>query len=134
MPARNCTVMKYRFQLSPYTEARVIEGISVTQAGRIGLPKLFLTTQGIQRGAKAYLYWDEEKGAIAIEFTRQDDATAFPIVFTQRYGAFITARRFFQAHGLSTDAHAGRYAYARKAGAAIGVPEARSNLVVIRLR
>jgi hypothetical protein len=126
--------MRYRFQPSPYTEGRAIEGISVTQAGRIGLPKFFLTTQGIQPGTKAYLYWDEESQAIAIEFTQQGDATAFPIVFTQGYGAFITARRFFQAHGLKTDAHAGRYAYVRKTGAAIGLLEARSSVFVIRLR
>jgi hypothetical protein len=125
--------MKYRFQLSPYTEVRAIEGILVTQAGRIGLPKFFLTTQGIQRGAKAYLYWDAENRAIAIEFTRQGDATAFPIVFTQRYGAFITARRFFQAHGLDVGTHAGRYSYVRETGAAIRVPEARSSLIVIGL-
>jgi hypothetical protein len=128
------TFMKYRFQPSPYTEVRAIEGVSVTQAGRIGLPKFFLTTQSIQRGTKAYLYWDAENRAIAIEFTRQGDATAFPIVFTQHYGAFITARRFFQAHGLNSNAYAGRYAYARKVGAAIGVPEAESSLFVIRFR
>jgi hypothetical protein len=126
--------MKYRFRPAPYTERRAIEGISVTQAGRIGLPKFFLTTQGIQRGTKAYLYWDAGNRAIAIEFTQQGDATAFPIVFTQSYGAFITARRFFQAHGLDAGPHTGRYSYVRETGAAIGLPEAQANLFVIGLR
>lgn len=126
--------MKYRFQPSPYTEVRVIGGISVTQTGRIGLPKFFLTTQGIQRGTKAYLYWDAENRAIAIEFTQQGDATAFPIVFTQGYGAFITAGRFFQANDLHADTHTGRYSYVRETGATIGLPEARSSVFVIRLR
>ncbi len=102
--------------------------------GRIGLPKFFLTTQGIQRGMKAYLYWDSEMRAIAIEFTHRDDATAFPIVFTQKYGAFITAARFFQIHGLDAGAHKGRYSYVREAGEAIGIPKAASEVFVIRLR
>jgi hypothetical protein len=126
--------MKYSLQLSPYIPGRAIDGISVTKMGRIGLPKFFLTTQGIQRGMKAYLYWDSEIRAMAIEFTHRDDATAFPIVFTQKYGAFITAVRFFQAHGLDAGTHKGRYSYTRKAGEAIGLPEARSSLFVIRLR
>jgi len=126
--------MRYSFQLSPYTTMRAIDGVSVTKAGRISLPKFFLTTHGIRRGMKAYLYWDTETRAMAIEFTRQGDATAFPIVFTQRYGAFIGARRFFQAHDLDVAAHVGRYPYGRETGEAIGMPEAKSSLFVIRLR
>lgn len=126
--------MTYHFQQSPYTQARAIEGVSVTKTGRIGLPKFFLTTQGIQRGIKAYLYWDSETHAIAIEFTHRDDATAFPIVFTHKYGAFISSRRFFQAHDLDASEHTARYSYTREAGEAIGLPEARSSLFVIRLR
>lgn len=120
--------MKYSLQLSPYTQARVIDGISVTKTGRIGLPKYFLTTQGIQRGMKAYLYWDAETRSVAIEFTHRDDATAFPIVFTQKYGAFITAARFFQTHGLDAGAHTGRYSYACETGEALGISEAMSSL------
>jgi hypothetical protein len=126
--------MKYHFQLSPYTQVRAIDGVSVTKAGRIGLPRFFLTTHGIQHGTKANLYWDSDTRAIAIEFTQQVDATVFPIVFTQRYGAFISARRFFRIHSLNVDAHVGRYPYARETGEAIGLPEAASEVFVVRLR
>jgi hypothetical protein len=125
--------MKYDFQPTPFTQIRAIDGISITRAGRIGLPKFFLTTQGIQPGMKAYLYWDSETRSIAIEFTGQGDATAFPIVFTKGYGAFISASRFFSAHGIDASEHTGRYSYTREAGAAIGIPEAMSSLFVIRL-
>jgi hypothetical protein len=126
--------MKYSFQLSPYTQVRAIDGVSVTKVGRIGLPKFFLTTHGIKRGARAYLYWDSETRAMAIEFSRQADATAFPIVFTQHYGAFINARRFFRIHSLDADAHMGRYSYVRETGEAIGLPGAASEVFVVRLR
>ncbi len=126
--------MRYNFQLSPYIPVRTIDGISVTKAGRIGLPKFFLTTHGIQQGTKAYLYWDSETRAMAIEFTRRADATAFPIVFTQHYGAFINGRRFFRIHNLDAGAHTGRYSYVRETGEAIGLPEAASEIFVVRLR
>jgi hypothetical protein len=126
--------MKYAFHLSPYTPARAIDGISVTKAGRIGLPKFFLATHGIERGTKAYLYWDSETRAMAIEFTRRADATAFPIVFTRHYGAFINARRFFRIHSLDAGAHTGRYSYVRETGEAIGLPEAASEVFVVRLQ
>jgi hypothetical protein len=126
--------MSYRFRLSPYNQPRVIEGISVTKTGRIGLPKFFLSRHGVERGTKAYLYWDAETRAIAIEFARQNDATAFPIVFTQSYGAFINARRFFRTHNLDAGAQKGRYAYARETGEAIGLPEPASEVFVISLR
>jgi hypothetical protein len=126
--------MKYSFQHSPYTQGRVIDGISVTKTGRIGLPKFFLTTQGIQRGARARLYWESETRSIAIEFTGQANATAFPIVYTQKYGAFINAPRFFRAHSLDAAAYKGRYSYSRETGEALGIPKATSSLFVIRLR
>jgi hypothetical protein len=93
--------MSNRFTLTPYTTSRVIEGLSVTSAGRIGLTKAFITTHGVERGTRAHMYWDATKKAIAFEFTREFDASAYPVLFTRQYGAFINARRFFRWHRLN---------------------------------
>jgi hypothetical protein len=121
------------FQLSPYTTARTIEGVSVTAAGRIGLPKLFLTTYHITPHMKVNLYWDADVRTMAMAFTQRADATAFPIVFTQSCAAFISARRFFQVHNLDTNAQAGRYSYSRHDGAAVGIPEAGPRVFLVQL-
>ena len=126
--------MKYSFQKSPYTQTRVIDGISITKAGRIGLSKFFITTQDIQRAMRANLYWDSENQAIAIGFTRTHDPASFPIVFTQKYGAFINANRFFRANGLDPSACKGRYSYSHQDGEAIGIPEATSSIFIVPLR
>jgi hypothetical protein len=126
--------MKYSFQRSPYTQARVIDGISITKAGRIGLSKFFITTQDVQRAMRADLYWDSEAKAIAIDFTRDDDPASFPIIFTRKYGAFINAGRFFQANGLDPSTYKGRYSYSRRGGEAVGIPEATSRVFLIRLQ
>lgn len=125
--------MKYSFQKSPYIQARVIDSISITKAGRIGLSKFFITMQGIQRAVKVNLYWDPENQAIAIDFTGHDDPAAFPIVFTQQYGAFINANRFFRANSLDPSTYKGRYSYSRQDGKAIGIPGATSNVFVITI-
>ncbi len=127
-------MMKYSFQRSPYSKLRVIDSISITKAGRIGLSKFFIATQDVQRGTRANLYWDSENQAIAIDFTRMDDPTAFPIIFTQQYGAFINANKFFRANGLDPSTYKGRYFYSRQDGKAIGIPEATSNTFIVPLR
>jgi hypothetical protein len=67
------------------------------------------------------MYWDANTKAIALVFTRKADATAYPILFTQQYGAFITARRFFRSHRLDPAEYARRYPYLELNGDAIGV-------------
>jgi hypothetical protein len=125
--------MKYSFRKSSYTPARVIDGISITKAGRIGLSKFFVTTQGVQRATKAHLYWDSDNQAIAIDFTRTDDPTAFPIIFTQQYGAFISASRFFRVNSLDPSAYKGRYTYSCQDGEALGIAEAASSVFIVQL-
>jgi hypothetical protein len=105
----------------------------VTKAGRIGLSKFFVTTQGIQRGMRAMFYWDSGSHTIAIDFTARRDATAFPIVFTQKYGAFISSSRFFRTNNLDTGAYKGRYSYSCQDGEAIGIPEATSKVFLVQL-
>jgi hypothetical protein len=72
------SAMNYSFTLTPHNQPRVIEGMSVTRTGRIGLTKYFITTHDIARGARAYMYWDSTNETIAVEFTPKPDATAYP--------------------------------------------------------
>jgi hypothetical protein len=113
--------------------SRTIEGLSVTRAGRIGLTKAFITTHGIERGMRANMYWDAPRKALAFDFTRQGDASAFPVLFTQQYGAFISARRFFRWHRLNLSEHSGRYPYSKLDGEAMGIGAAGSSVFVVDL-
>jgi hypothetical protein len=126
--------MSHRFTLTPYTTSRVIDGLSVTRAGRIGLAKAFIATHGIERGMRAYMYWDATKKAIAFEFTRNADATAYPVLFTQQYGAFISARRFFRSHHLTPIEYAGRYPYSKLNGENVGLADASASVFVVELK
>src|ERR1700733_13588241 len=103
------STMNHSFTLTPHSLPRIIEELSITKTGRIGLPKHFITTHGIERGTRAYMYWDVTNKAIALEFTQKDDATAYPVRFTRQYGAFITATRFFCSHHLDLAEYARRY-------------------------
>lgn len=124
---------RHRFTLTPYTTSRSIEGLSVTRAGRIGLTKAFITEHNVKRGMRAPMYWDATKTAVAFYFTRQADASAFPVLFTQQYGAFINARRFFRWHRLNLSEHSGRYPYSELDGEAVGIGSAGSSVFVVDL-
>jgi hypothetical protein len=119
--------------LTPYTTSRVIDGLSVTSAGRVGLTKAFITTYGVEPGMRAYMYWDATKKAMAFAFTRQADATAYPIIFTRQYGAFISARRFFRWHRLDLGEYSRRYPYSELDGEAVGLGVAGFSVFVVEL-
>ena len=82
---------------------------------------------------RAYMYWDADTTAIALAFTRKADATAYPVLFTQQYGAFITASRFFRSHHLDPAEYARRYPYSVLNGDAIGLAEADARVFVVEL-
>lgn len=114
--------MQYNFQHSPYTQERMIgDFLSITSPGRIGLPKRFLARYSIQRGVRAILYWDAESRTLAIAFTGEADPAAHPVGFTQKYGAFINAARFFRHHQLNPSKFVGRYPYTVSAGPDVGI-------------
>lgn len=113
--------MQYNFQPAPYTQDRFIDGLSITAAGRIGLPKYFLTKHRIPRESRANLYWDAETQTLAIEFTHKADAATYPLSFTQRYGGFINAARFFRNQHLKPKEYMGRYSYTVSTGSDVGI-------------
>lgn len=112
----------------------MIEGISITKAGRIGLTRYFITTHGIERSMRANMYWDAANAVIALEFTREADDAAYPIRFTRQYGAFINASRFFRSHDLDTTGYARRYPYSKLNGEVIGLTKASASVFVIGLK
>jgi predicted type IV restriction endonuclease len=113
--------MQYNFKVTPNTQDRFIDGVSITAAGRIGLPKHFLTKHRIQRERRASLYWDAERQSLAIEFTHEANAAAYPLSFTQRYGGFINAARFFRNQKIKPKDYVGRYPYSVSAGSDVGI-------------
>lgn len=125
--------MKYSFTRTSHDQPRIIEGLSITKAGRIGLPKYFITAHGIERGMRAYMYWDANTKAIALTFTRKADATAYPVLFTCEHGAFITANRFFRAHHLDPAEYVRRYPYSVLDGDTVGLIAAGARVFVLEL-
>ncbi|HSW99970.1 MAG TPA: hypothetical protein VLH38_02970 [Patescibacteria group bacterium] len=126
--------MRFNFQKTSYNQPRVIEGISVTKTGRIGLTKFFITSHGIEKGMRAYMYWDPTNKAIAIDFTKNNDAEAYPVGFTQQYGAFINASKFFKLYHLNLNVYARRYPYVKLNGGTIGLPKASAGVFFVDLK
>jgi hypothetical protein len=128
--------MQYNFKPTPYTQDRLIgDFLSITSAGRIGLSKYFLTKHRIQRNCQANLYWDAETQTLAVEFTHEAEAAGHPTCFTQRYGGFINAARFFRNQQLKPRDYAGRYPYAVSQGLDVGIAtNARVFIVSLRQR
>jgi hypothetical protein len=125
--------MQYNFKPTPYTPDRFIDGLSVTAAGRIGLSKYFLSKHHIERECRANLYWDAEAHTLAIEFTHQADTAAHPVRFTQRYGGFINATRFFKNQQVNPKDYVGRHPYTVSAGSDIGIAT-DSYVFIVQLR
>lgn len=67
------------------------------------------------------MYWDKEKKAIAVGFTNENDLSAYPVVFTRQYGAFISASRFFRANQINPAEYARRYPYQRLPAKVVGL-------------
>jgi hypothetical protein len=82
---------------------------------------------------RAYMYWDPTNKALAFEFTRKTDTTAYPVSFTRQYGAFINARIFFRSHRLELMKYASRYPYSKLSGEVIGLADASSSVFVVEL-
>lgn len=117
-----------------YTADRIIDDMSITRAGRFGLPKYFLQLHGIREGMRAYLYWDEGNEAVAVRFAATDDRIAYPIHFTGKYGAFINALRFFRANRLDPMQYRGRYSYMHMAAKQVGITDVQGDVLVVELR
>jgi hypothetical protein len=62
--------MTFKFEKSLYSQPRMIAGISITKSGRIGLPKFFLVSHAIQRGVRAYLYWDAQSNVFVMDLRK----------------------------------------------------------------
>jgi hypothetical protein len=116
--------MEYHFKAAPYTADRIIDTLSITAAGRIGLPKYFLAKHGISRGVRASLFWDARHGTLAIEFTNATDAMAYPVVFTRLYGGFVNAARFFKREQINPREYVGRHPYFVCTGEDVGIATA----------
>lgn len=125
--------MQYNFKPTPYTQDRIVDGLSITAAGRIGLSKYFLMKHHIQRESRANLYWDAETHTLAIEFTHKTDAAAYPLSFTQRYGGFINAARFFRSQQIKPKEHVGRYPYTMSGGTNVGIAT-NAHVFIVDLR
>jgi hypothetical protein len=127
--------MIYKFSKTNYNQPilREVEGLSINQTGRIGLTKFFLTEHSIPRGSKAYLYWDGVNKAIAIVFTEKKDNTAYPINFTQQFGAFINAAKFFRLNKLEIKKMAARYSYDVLSSESAGLTSEKGQVFVIDL-
>jgi len=127
--------MSYNFSKTNYNQPilREVEGLSINKTGRIGLTKFFLTKYSIPLGSKAYLYWDSANKAVAIVFTEKKDNTAYPINFTQQFGAFINASKFFRLNKLEVQNMAARYSYDVLSSESAGLASEKGQVFVIDL-
>ncbi|TWE11764.1 hypothetical protein BKA23_0550 [Rudaeicoccus suwonensis] len=80
------------------------------------------------------MYYDELSSSVAISFTREEDEGAFPVYFTQGYGAFIGASKFFKVRGLKLPDQAVRYQYEIISAESAGIGDTNSTLFVISLK
>lgn len=126
--------MTFQFERTPHNQPRIIEGISVTKTGRIGPSKFFISTHNVQKGMRAYLYWDADRKVVAVEFTRNNDTEAYPIGFTRQYGAYINASKFFKIHHLDLDHYARRYSCSQTSGKEVGLSDVKTSIFIVDLK
>lgn len=79
------------------------------------------------------MYWDADSRTVAIAFTPGADPEAYPLGFTQRYGAFINAGKFFKVHHLDLDRYADRYQFTLVSGDSVNLSEAGPSVLLIDL-
>lgn len=115
--------MKYSFIKTPYSQTapRLYRGVSVQRAGRIGLPKRFITAHGVHGGMRARMYWDAKNRTIAFALTEGSDEVEPQICFAWRFGACIRASAFFKFNRIDVRSYVGRYNYAVVEAVEVGV-------------
>lgn len=126
--------MQGQFEKKIYSTSGLIEGISISKGGRVGVTKSIITTLGLQDSARAYLYWNPTSETVAIDFTKNEDDGSFPIRFITPDSAYISASQFFRAADLDPAEYAGIYAYSTVNGADINLSKASTNVILVDLK
>lgn len=101
----------YKFIKFEGRNARLEDRITVTKSESIGFPTKFYKDNNIGNFKYVVLFYDQEKKAIAIQFTNDlVEKNKFAIIKSaQGYGGAVVARSFFKSLGLEAKKYAGRY-------------------------
>jgi hypothetical protein len=103
--------MDYNFTKFENTHGRYEARITITASNSIGFPTKFYNENNIDNHKYIVLYFDEEKKAIGIQFSNDDNEPhKFTIIKSKDgYGGSVVATSFFKKHGIDPKAHKGKY-------------------------
>lgn len=113
--------MDYNFIKFENTHGRYEDRITITSSKSIGFPTKFYKENKIDNYKYAVLYFDQEKKAIGIQFSSDDNEPhKFTIIKSKDgYGASIVATSFFKKHGIDPKINKGKYDW-QKVGTPFG--------------
>lgn len=93
--------MDYNFSKFEGTHGRYESRITITSGNAIGFPTKFYKENKISDYKYVVLYYDEEKRAIGIKFSNdENEPHKFSIISQKSYGGSIVATSFFKKNGI----------------------------------
>ena len=103
--------MEYTFKEFTGRNVRLENRITVTKSHSIGLPTNFFKKNNIANFKYVVLFYDEEKKAIGIHFTNDENKNnKFAIIKnTAGNGGSVVTRSFFKTFNIDTEIYYGRY-------------------------
>lgn len=103
--------MDYNFTKFENTHGRYEDRITITSSNSIGFPTKFYKENNIDSYKYVILYFDEEKKAIGVQFSTDDNEPhKFTIIKSKDgYGGSVVATSFFKKHGIDPKTHKGKY-------------------------
>ena len=120
----------YKFQKFENRNARLENRISVTRSNSIGFPTQFYRNNNIKQFKYVVLYYDQDKKAIGIRFTNnEEDGNKFSIIHSKKgFGGSAVIRSFFRTYNINLKKYYGKYEWKKRA------PEGIGELFVIDLK
>lgn len=108
--------MDYNFSKFESTHGRYESRITITASNSIGFPTKFYKENKIESYKYVILYFDEEKKAIGIQFSNDDNEPhKFTIIKSNGYGGSVVVTSFFKKHGIDPKIHKGKHDWTRVA-------------------
>jgi hypothetical protein len=102
--------MAYQFVKFENTGGKYETRISITASRSIGFPTKFYKDNNINRYKYVILFYDEEKKAVGIKFTRdEDEPHKYTIIKGEKYGGSVVATSFFKKYNIDATKFKGKY-------------------------
>lgn len=123
------------FQIYTGVRTRTKQYISITESRTFGIPRPFLTEQGIEAGVKVVLLYDPEKHQIGLKFSDKKPKFGYALRLSKnpRHGGSIIAKSFFDDMKIDAKKYAGHYEFEKMPVESLGLQGGDGDAYIINL-